>query len=178
MERLSGKEFTYQGINVHKMKAILTLFLFIVLTAFQNANIKPPLEIPEFKIHILKNYRFPRQYRSECKFFYASIIAQTNKANKIIGLQFKNEISDGMKGSFNFINGYQFPEKYKINGKPVLFFLNIDLEEICPGVSDSSHVTNVVLKESLNNIKEQLQKEPNTVILYEVVPVKVYQISQ
>ena len=159
--------------HVHEMKAIIILFSFIFLTSFQG-NLQAPVSFPEFEKYIIKNYRVTKQQKSECKFYYASIVVQTDKINQIVDLQFKNDISEDMKTSFNFIKGYQFSEKYKINGRSVLFFLTVDQQDICPGVVDSSCVTNLVLKESLATIEEQLQKEPNTIILYKVVPIKVF----
>ncbi|MEJ7694657.1 hypothetical protein [Daejeonella sp.] len=157
------------------MHGIVLLVLFF-LNEFQ-CDFQAPVRFPEFEKYVLKNYRATKQQRSECKFIYACIVVQTDKFNKIIDLQFKNDVSGDMKSSLSFLKGYEFHEKYKIAEKPILFFLTVDQQDICPMASDTTNVTILVLKESLTIIKTQIGKNSESIILYDVIPVKIFKPS-
>jgi len=140
-------------------------------------NLQAPARFSEFEKYVIKNYRATIQQRSECKFFYASIVVQTDKSNKIIDLQFQNGVSEDMKSSLSFLKGYEFPAKYKVDENPILFFLTVDQQDICPMVPDTNNISIRVLKESLTIIKTQLDKDSESIILYDVIPVKIFSPS-
>ena len=159
------------------MKTILIFCSFFILSISQQVRAQEPVDFTEFNKFILKNYRVLKQHRSECSFNYTSVVVQVDTANKVINLQFNKEISDDMKSSFNFIKGFQFSKSYNINERSILFFLVIDQQEICPVIYESGQTPQLVLRQGLNSIREQLQKDPKTIILYEPLIVKVFKTS-
>lgn len=144
---------------------------------FFSPESKPKLEtqkFPEFFKYILKNYRVSTESTIVCQLNYASIVLTVDKSNKIVDCQVKGKVAADIKNTLSFIKGYQFPETSKIQEKPILFFITFDTQEICPPIHSSDLSTTTLLKETFRRIEEQLTREPQTIVLYDVVPIKIF----
>ncbi len=159
------------------MKLISIIFFLLAATGYQPTDLKSNPQFPEFKKFMMRNYGVTQTHRSECKFEYASVILKINESNKIIDYQISNEVPGETKKSFNFIKGYQFPKSYKINKRPVLFFLAVDHQEVCPILYGSDQTPTSIIEQTLSDIKEQLKNNPKTIVMYDLVIVKVFKPS-
>ncbi|MGB4776276.1 MAG: hypothetical protein WBP45_13960 [Daejeonella sp.] len=159
------------------MKLISILFFLLTATASQNIDLKSNPQFPEFKKFMMRNYRVSQTQRSECKFEYASIVLETDQNNIITDYRVTNEVSDEMKNNFNFIKGYQFPKSYKINKRSVLFFLAINKQDVCSTLYESSQTPDSIIKQILLDIKRQLENNSRTIVIYDLVTIKVFKSS-
>ena len=154
------------------MKTII--LTFCVLISLLHPELEKPLAIPEFEKFLIKNYRATQKQRAICSFDMAIVVVRTDKNGKIVNIDYKNEVSKDIQTNLEFVKGYKFPDMYKINSAEILFFLTVDQQDICPDDTRATNFTASVLRESLNAIQNQVKKQPETIILYNTIQVKVF----
>jgi hypothetical protein len=158
------------------MKSILT-FLLLIITSYKSNSQEIVQKLSDFEIFITKNYRVTQTHRTECKFEYANVVLKIDENNKVVNYHLINEASEEMKNSFNFIKGYQFPRSEKINQQPLLFFLAIDQQEICSNLYGFNQTPASALEKTLLDIKKQLESNSKTIIMYNMITIKVFKTS-
>jgi hypothetical protein len=109
-------------------KKITAISLLLILTFTCKAQESPAIN--SFKRFVLKNYRLPDELKSNCGWMYAIVKVETDNSNKIVKYKIVNP-SNRLEGTFNFIIGYQFPKKMKINAHPIVFYMGIDNLDGC-----------------------------------------------
>lgn len=79
---------------------------------------------------MLKNYRLPDELKSNCEWMYAIVKVETDNRNKITKYKIVNP-SNRLEGTFDFIIGYRFSKKTRINRHPIVFYIGINNLEGC-----------------------------------------------
>jgi hypothetical protein len=110
------------------IKKILAVFLFML--PFVSKGQQSP-SIIAFTKFVSKNYRLPDGLKANCEWMYAIVKVKTDSNNKILKYELVNKQHNSLKGTFDFIIGYKFPKKEKINGHPIVFYMGIDNLEGC-----------------------------------------------
>ncbi len=152
----------------------LTIILAIIFLTSSNVFSQSPQTFPEFYKFIRKNYRVGTQQKAACKIYNASIVLSIDKSNRITDFEVKTEFREEVKSNLGFIKGYQFPVKNLINQRAILFFMTFDLDEICPNIPTTSQNVIAMFEACLTTIRDQLKTNPETIVLYEVVPIKIF----
>jgi hypothetical protein len=113
-----------------------------------------------------KKYRLPEDLRTNCSWMYAIVRVKTNKDNKIISYDFINNLSEEMKASFGILIGYQFSQKMKINGHPIIFYLLVDNSEVCiPKKKDASYTPDQVFNFMITNFDKIQKTDPRAIVI-------------
>lgn len=144
-------------------KIIISLLFFLAVTKPSMGQIG----IPEFSKFFGKQFRVSPAFRKNCEFSFFSILMQTDNSGTIKSVDFKNEVPEDMKVYFDFLKGYQFPEKYAIKNKPVLFFITIDRSDYCPDFKVTNPHMNEIMRTPLLIIKKQLAANAKTIVFYD-----------
>lgn len=110
------------------LKFVIILILIIL---YIPSNAQSTRDINNFSKFVIKNYNLPDTLKNDCEWMYAIVKVKTDIHNKIIKYDFVNEPPLGMGRAFDFLIGYQFSQKMKIKGHPVVFYFSIDNSEIC-----------------------------------------------
>jgi hypothetical protein len=123
--------------------------------------------IDAFTKFVSKNYRLPEELKTNCEWMYAIVKVRTDNHNKIIKYKVVNNAPKGIKDAFNFLVGYQFPKKMKINGHPIVFYMGIDNLEACtekPG-DKIFYAPNDAASKIWSYMTELFKDEPNTIFI-------------
>lgn len=140
------------------------IFILLILIVPISAISQTP-EIRNFIHFISKNTRLPDELKSKCDWMYAVVRVKTDRHNKIISYDFVNDPPQGMR-NFQFLIGYKFPEKMKINGHPLVFYYAADNREICkPKQGDLVYNPNDVIEQFINMINLIKKDDPETIFI-------------
>lgn len=119
----------------------------------------------KFSNYVGKNYRIPDAIKSNCSWVYAIISLKTNSNNKVVDYHFINYPPDSMKKNLDFLVGYQFSKKMKINGHSIIFYLLIDNSETCnPKPEDTSYLPDQIFSFLTTNFDRILREDPRPII--------------
>ena len=145
----------------------------VLLTAFYHAFGQLPgiFELDKF---IVKNWRNTEEQKTYCRFFYYSIIVDTDKLGIIRSWKFNNFVPPEVKKDFRFLIGFQFPEKYRLQNSRILFYITVDQSIVCPKATTSIAQPREVMTEVLENIATEMDKDPQLKIIYRPLPMKYY----
>lgn len=70
-----------------------------------------------------------------------------------------------MKNGLDFLIGYQFSKKMRLNGHPIIFYLLIDNSETCkPKLEDTSYLPNQIFSFLTTNFDRILREDPKSMI--------------
>ena len=149
-------------INYFAMRTAFILCLLFVCGTRSFAQ----TDLPEFERNFYKNFKVPGYFRTNCENYFACVIAFTDSDQKIVNVEIKNKFPKEMSSQFDFLKGYQFPAKYSLKNRPVMFFLTIDNTNYCDGrnITVSSAVNSI--NEIFNIASTQLNREPETLVIY------------
>lgn len=151
------------------VRGLLALLCLCVSAAFGTGHEEPDLS--DFVRFVTKSYRLPKTVLRDCKWNYAMVVVHTNRSNEVIKIDFVNtEVSDDLKRSFDFLIGYQFSKNIRLDRRPIMFMLTVEqLGGMGCDSPERSQSPPSILQRVLINMKEQLKREPNTIIIYEPI---------
>ena len=112
---------------MRNLKAIIISFCLLILSLNTKAQTDP---LTDFTNFVGKNYNLPEELKSNCEWMYAIVKVTTNKQNRVVKYVVVNKALEAFK-NFNFLIGYQFPKRMKINQHPIVFIFSVDNTEIC-----------------------------------------------
>jgi hypothetical protein len=140
----------------------LIITLICILPFFANAQ---PSDTTKFYNYVGKNYRVPDSIKGNCSWVYAIISLKTNNNNKVVAYHFISYPSEVMKKNLDFLVGYQFSKKMRINGHSIIFYLLIDNSETCmPKPEDTSYLPDQIFSFLITNFDRILREDPRPIL--------------
>ncbi len=129
-------------------------------------------DLGKFSTYFFKNHKLPLSVKQDCRWNYAVVSLKTNKKDQVTRIDFVNSGSDSLRKSFDFLKGYQFEKKLKINQRPVVFIFMVEQlgglnagEEGCK-TPVNEYTPTQIAERILTDLAIQREKEPNAIIKY------------
>lgn len=147
-------------------------FLVFICFFFSiNKGVSQAINCDDFLKYVGKNFNPPKAVKESCEWQYAVIKIQTDKNNKILAYNLLNNVSDDLKSSFKFLKDYQFPATTLINGRPIVFCVSIENKKMECAPLQKQHSPPEVLGLIYANLKPQMEFEPKTIFVFDLVVV-------
>ncbi|MES2267015.1 MAG: hypothetical protein V4520_09660 [Bacteroidota bacterium] len=149
-------------IMLKTMTIVLTLLIVPIVIKAQRIS-----KNDSFTKFVLKNYHLPDELKSNCEWMYAIVKVRTDIHNRIVNYEFVNKPPDKIKGTFNFIIGYQFSKKEVINRHPIVFYFAIDNLQGCtekPG-DKIYYAPNDAASSIWGYVTQLIKDDPKTIFL-------------
>lgn len=147
------------------LKIKLFFILLFIAPCVSSAQTSPGIDA--FTIFVSKKYRLPDELKSNCEWMYAIVKVKTDNHNKIVKYDMVNTPPEGMKKAFGFLTGYQFPQKMKIKGHPIVFYMAINNIDGCtekPG-DKVFYAPNDAGSQIWLYLAKLIKDDPNTIFL-------------
>lgn len=155
-----------------KANLIILFFSALISLSFIPENKEPDLS--SFIQYVSSHYQLPEAVRNDCHWNYAIIKVFPNQHNVITRYEVVNYASKDMQGMFNYLVGYQFAQGLHLNQRPVVFCFSVDNKKQSCAVEQNAHSPTEVMGRALSAFGEQHQKDPNAILIYEMIVAQIY----
>jgi len=105
---------------------ILTIFLLSPLIGLCQSK----GNYEKFVKYVLGSYKLPENLKHNCEWMYAIVKVETDTHNKVVKYKVLNP-SNKLGNTLNFIIGYQFSKRNRINRHPIVFYMGVNNLDGC-----------------------------------------------